>query len=71
MPVNALLDLLRLILPTLEILGDMNSELTLETPAELLKLLRLCVEHLPDVGERSLGAMHLADLEQVLAGENG
>jgi hypothetical protein len=71
MPVNALLDLLRLILPTLEILGDLNPELTLETPAELLNILRLCIEQLPDADEHRLGAMHLADLEQVLAGENG
>ena len=71
MPVNALLDLLHLILPTLEILGDVNPELTLETPAELLDILRLCVEQLPNTDERRLGAMHLADLEQVLAGENG
>jgi hypothetical protein len=70
MPVNALLDLLRLILPILEKLGDVDPELTLETPAELLDILRLCVEQLPGANERSLGAMHLADLEQVLVGEN-
>ena len=66
MPVNALVDLLTLILPDLEKIGEEEPKKEIQDIYDFFSLLYLAGTNHDDADERALVAMHVRDLKHVI-----